>query len=105
MRADILRSYPSIDPERVRVVYNGIDTDAFRESARHREAVRREIGVGAGLSKAEFGARLRYDIRSEFAPYIGVQYERAFGRTASYRRAEGEKAGALQLLIGVRTWF
>lgn len=65
----------------------------------------REIGVGAGLSKAEFGARLRYDIRREFAPYIGVQYERAFGRTASYRRAEGEKAGALQLLIGVRTWF
>ncbi|CAN5557193.1 glycogen synthase [soil metagenome] len=29
MRTDILRSYPSVDPERVRVIYNGIDVDAW----------------------------------------------------------------------------
>jgi starch synthase len=29
MRADILRSYPALDPERVRVIYNGIDTGAW----------------------------------------------------------------------------
>ena len=32
-----------------------------------------DIGVGSGLSDAEVGVRLRYDIRREFAPYIGVQ--------------------------------
>lgn len=30
MREDILRSYPAIDPERVKVVHNGIDLDAWR---------------------------------------------------------------------------
>lgn len=30
MRADILRSYPAIDPERVQVVHNGIDLDRWR---------------------------------------------------------------------------
>ncbi|MGZ0710964.1 glycogen synthase (plasmid) [Coraliomargarita sp. W4R53] len=29
MRDDILRSYPSLDPERVRVIYNGIDVEAW----------------------------------------------------------------------------
>ena len=65
----------------------------------------REIGVGAGLSQAEIGVRVRYDIRREFAPYIGVQYQRAFGRTASYLRDEGEEAGGFQFLAGVRAWF
>ncbi|MDQ3896343.1 MAG: glycogen synthase, partial [Actinomycetota bacterium] len=30
MRADILATYPSVDPDRVAVVHNGIDTDAWR---------------------------------------------------------------------------
>jgi starch synthase len=30
MRADILRSYPALDPEKVRVIYNGIDVDAWQ---------------------------------------------------------------------------
>jgi alpha-maltose-1-phosphate synthase len=30
MRADILASYPALDPERLHVVYNGIDTDFYR---------------------------------------------------------------------------
>lgn len=64
-----------------------------------------EIGVGAGLSEGEVGLRLRYDIRREFAPYIGVQYQRAFGRTARYLRDEGEDVGGFQFLLGVRTWF
>jgi len=29
MRADILRSYPDVDPARVHVIYNGIDVDAW----------------------------------------------------------------------------
>jgi copper resistance protein B len=64
-----------------------------------------EIGIGSGLSSGEIGARLRYEIRPEFAPYVGVEYERAFGRTTDFRRAAGEKAGGLSLLVGLRTWF
>ena len=65
----------------------------------------RDIGVGAGLTDAEVGVRLRYDIRREFAPYIGVQYNRAFGRTRSYRKGEGEDADGWSLLTGIRLWF
>jgi starch synthase len=29
MRRDVLKAYPSVDPDRIRVVYNGIDTDLY----------------------------------------------------------------------------
>ena len=64
-----------------------------------------ELGLGAGLSTAEAGARLRYEIVPEFAPYVGVEYQRAFGDTADFRRAAGEGAGGWSLLAGVRAWF
>ncbi|HEX8666822.1 MAG TPA: copper resistance protein B [Allosphingosinicella sp.] len=64
-----------------------------------------EIGVGAGLSTGEAGLRLRYEIVPEFAPYVGIGYERAFGDTARFRRAEGERAAGWNLLLGVRAWF
>lgn len=64
-----------------------------------------EIGVGSGLSTAEAGLRLRYEIVPEFAPYVGVEYERAFGNTADFRRTAGEDVGGWNLVLGVRTWF
>lgn len=64
-----------------------------------------EIGLGSGLTSGEIGARLRYEIIPEFAPYVGVEYERAFGGTADFARAQGEDAGGLSLVLGVRTWF
>ncbi len=64
-----------------------------------------ELGIGSGLSRAEAGLRLRYEIKPEFAPYIGVAYERAFGDTADFRRAAGDAAGGLIFLMGVRAWF
>jgi len=30
MRADVLRCYPDVDPDKVRVIHNGIDTDEYR---------------------------------------------------------------------------
>lgn len=65
----------------------------------------RDIGVGAGLSKGEVGVRLRYDIRREFAPYLGVQYSRSFGRTRRYLIQEGEHPAGWSLLAGIRMWF
>lgn len=64
-----------------------------------------ELGLGSGLAKAEAGLRLRYEFVPEFAPYVGVEYERAFGGTADYRRLAGERAGGWSLLMGVRAWF
>ncbi|MGQ0590249.1 MAG: copper resistance protein B [Sphingosinicella sp.] len=64
-----------------------------------------EIGVGSGLSSGEAGLRLRYEIVPEFAPYVGVQYGRAFGDTARFRRLAGEDIGGWSLLVGVRAWF
>ena len=65
----------------------------------------RAIGVGSGLTDVEAGLRLRYDIRREFAPYVGVQYKRAFGATGRYLRDAGERRGGWSVLTGIRTWF
>jgi copper resistance protein B len=64
-----------------------------------------ELGVGAGLGSVEAGARLRYELKREFAPYVGVEYQRKFGRTADLARAAGEDVGGWALLLGVRVWF
>ena len=62
-------------------------------------------GVGSGLSNAELGLRLRYEIEPNFAPYVGVHYERAFGDTRRYLKAEGEGPDSWHLVAGIRTWF
>jgi copper resistance protein B len=49
--------------------------------------------------------RLRYEIRREFAPYVGVSYERSFGDTADFVRAHGESAGSTRFIVGLRAWF
>lgn len=64
-----------------------------------------ERGIGAGLPKIEAGLRLRYEFVPEFAPYIGIEYETATGRTADIIRAAGDDPGGMVFLIGLRTWF
>ncbi|SMF61420.1 copper resistance protein B [Allosphingosinicella indica] len=64
-----------------------------------------EIGVGRGISTVEAGLRLRYEFVPEFAPYVGVNYERALGRTADFRRLAGEDPGGWNLVLGIRAWF
>ncbi len=65
----------------------------------------RDIAVGAGLTSAELGLRLRYDIRREFAPYVGLSYRRSFGETRRLLEAGGERASQLSFAAGVRMWF
>lgn len=62
-------------------------------------------GIGSGLSTAEAGLRLRYEFTRQFAPYIGVVYERAFGSTADLRRAESEDINDTRVVAGFRIWF
>jgi copper resistance protein B len=64
-----------------------------------------ELGVGSGLSEAELGLRLRYEIRREFAPYIGVTLDQKYGDTADFARAAGEDTSDGRVVIGLRAWF
>ena len=65
----------------------------------------RPTGVGAGISDVELGLRLRYEITREFAPYIGVNWERQFGDTAAKTRGAGDDVSETTLVAGVRFWF
>ena len=64
-----------------------------------------ERGIGSGLSKGSLSLRLRYEVTREFAPYIGVSFERKFGRTADYASAAGQGRSQAAVLAGVRFWF
>jgi copper resistance protein B len=61
--------------------------------------------VGSGLSAGELGLRLRYELRREVAPYLGLTRELAFGRTADLTRAAGRDTDDTRLVAGVRVWF
>ncbi|TAM45217.1 MAG: copper resistance protein B [Gammaproteobacteria bacterium] len=60
---------------------------------------------GAGLSDAVAGVRLRYEIRREFAPYVGIEWAGKYGGTADHARAAGERTRESRLVAGLRFWF
>jgi len=62
-------------------------------------------GVMSGLSDAQTGLRLRYEIRRELAPYVGVAWVRHLGATAELMRATGEEVGDIYAVAGIRMWF
>ena len=64
-----------------------------------------ELGIGSGLADIELGLRLRYEITRQFAPYVGVNYERLLGDTGDIAKAAGEDTSETQLVAGLRFWF
>lgn len=62
-------------------------------------------GIGSGLSDTRLGLRLRYEIRREFAPYIGVERRQRYGRTADFARASGEPSASTVWVAGLRLWY
>ncbi|WP_419722964.1 copper resistance protein B [Sphingobium aquiterrae] len=64
-----------------------------------------ENRIGAGLSSLETGLRLRYEVVREFAPYVGISWERRFGHSADMARAAGDSPETTSLVAGVRFWF
>ncbi|UCO99694.1 copper resistance protein B [Metapseudomonas lalkuanensis] len=64
-----------------------------------------ERGVGSGLANTEVGLRLRYEIVREFAPYIGVTWNRNYGNTADFASEEGEDNNEARFVAGIRIWF
>jgi copper resistance protein B len=64
-----------------------------------------QLGIGAGVDNIEIGVRLRYEIRREFAPYVGIEQCWRVGRSADFARAAGEDTRTTSFVIGVRFWF
>jgi copper resistance protein B len=62
-------------------------------------------GIGSGLSDAELGLRLRYEIKREFAPYVGISWESKVGDSARFARTAGDRVQATSLVLGIRTGF
>jgi copper resistance protein B len=62
-------------------------------------------GIGNGPSEVAAGLRLRYEIRREFAPYVGLEWSGKLGDTADFARAGGESVRDARWVAGIRAWF
>ena len=65
MRADILRSYPQVDPAKVRVIHNGIDVERWRPV--QDESFLRSIGMDPDRPSVVFVGRIT---RQKGLPYL-----------------------------------
>ena len=61
--------------------------------------------LGAGLSEISLGLRLRYEIRRELAPYLGIAWRWRLGDTADLAAAAGTDDSDLTAVAGLRAWF
>jgi copper resistance protein B len=61
--------------------------------------------LGAGLTNLEAALRMRYEVRRELAPYLGVGWISALGESGRLEHARGLPSRAWQMLLGVRAWF
>ncbi len=64
-----------------------------------------ERGIGAGLSTTAAGFRLRFELRRELAPYVGVTWNRKYGKTADLAEAAGDETSGARFVTGLRLWF
>ncbi len=90
-------SYELLFTQRL-VLQPRLEADWFRRADDRRER-------GAGLANLTAGLRLRYEIRREFAPYVGVEWAGAFGGTATSIRNGGGDSKDLRAIAGLRFWF
>ncbi|MCP5347381.1 MAG: copper resistance protein B [Gammaproteobacteria bacterium] len=63
-----------------------------------------EIRRGSGLSRLKLGARLRYEISRQFAPYLGVERVSSFGKSADLLR-DGVDRSQNWWIAGFKFWF
>ena len=61
--------------------------------------------IGAGLSSAEAGLRLRWAVTPRFAPYVGVVHERSFGDTRAHLLDDAGHSRDTRWVAGLRWWF
>ena len=63
------------------------------------------FGTGSGVTETDIGLRLRYEIRREIAPHIGVSWLKKYGETARISHQQGESSDAVALVFGLRLWW
>jgi copper resistance protein B len=80
------------------ILQSQIEADAYGEADAERN-------LGSGLANIEAGLRLRFEVRREFAPYVGVQWTSSFGETADRIEALGDDADEFQVVVGLRMWL
>lgn len=61
--------------------------------------------LGQGLSEVQSGLRLRYDANHQFAPYVGIELNRHYGKTADLMTTKGEQPNQAFAVAGVAFWF
>jgi len=61
--------------------------------------------IASGFSSVELGLRLRYEIRREIAPYVGINWWGKLGDTKKLNQAAGNETSDLEFVIGLRMWF
>ena len=62
----------------------------------------KEYNIGAGIGGYELGFRLAHQIVREFAPYVGVSWEKKLFETADLLEDAGEDTSEGLFLVGVR---
>jgi copper resistance protein B len=63
------------------------------------------LGLASGLARSEGGLRLRYEIRREVGPYVGLVSERRYGGSEDLARAAGDDPHDIRFVAGIRLRF
>jgi len=63
------------------------------------------LGIGPGFPGLDLSARLRYEIRREIAPYIGIRWSTMTGGSRDISRQEEEPRDVTSFIAGLRLWF
>jgi len=74
------------------VLISNLELSLYSEDDNAREIV-------SGLSSAELGFRLHYELKREFSPYIGVNFENKYGNSVV------EESSETQLVLGLSFWL
>lgn len=61
--------------------------------------------IASGFTNISSGLRLRYELAREFAPYIGVSWDKVLGDTATIAKQNGEATSSTSFVAGIRFWF
>jgi copper resistance protein B len=62
-------------------------------------------GVRQGFNDSSLGLRLRYEIKRELAPYVGVEWWQARGSAGAALRQLGQDDSDARVVAGFRLWY
>ena len=61
-----------------------------------------DFGIDRGFNDAGASLRMRYEVRRELAPYVGIGFLQDFGATQNRSQKEGSVPNQLQFIFGIR---